>query len=106
MRYLIFILALLLGTHLARAHENVRQVDFNNFTYPLSGDLLGHDRLEWLDVQEHAAAKRPPIHLVKGSDLTKTSNFAMDGKEYGQYEGFTLESVKFADLTEFAGIFS
>jgi hypothetical protein len=39
------------------------------------------------------------IHLVDGSDLTKTSSVVVDGKEYGQYEGFTFESVKYADLT-------
>jgi hypothetical protein len=95
------ILVLVLGSYtcLSSAQENIRQVDFNNFTYPLSGHLLGHDRLEWLNIPERAQAKKQPIQLVKGSNLTKTSSFVMDGKEYDQYEGFTLESVKFADLT-------
>lgn len=76
----------------AGAQENIRQVDFRNFTYPLSGHLLEHSRLEWLNTQTHAGGvKRKPIHLVNGSDLTKDSSFMMDGKEYAQYEGFSLE---------------
>jgi len=99
MRYPTLILTLFLGTYLCGAQENIRKVDFKNFTYPLSGRLLGHDRLEWLDVGKHAKAKKPPIHLVRGSDLTKTSGSEIDGEQYAEYEGFTLESVKFADLT-------
>jgi hypothetical protein len=45
---LIFVLALVLCSRLA-AQENIRQVDFKNFTYPLSGRLLGHSSLEWLE---------------------------------------------------------
>ena len=82
------------------AQQNIRQVDFKNFTYPLSGHLLGHDSLEWLDTRVHTAPKGRTIRLVDGSDLTKTSSFVMDGKQYGQYEGFKFESVKYADLTE------
>ena len=81
------------------AQQNIRQVDFKNFTYPLSGHLLGHGSLEWLDAPAHPATNRRTIHLVDGSDLTKTSSVVVDGKEYGQYEGFTFESVKYADLT-------
>jgi hypothetical protein len=90
---------LLFCTCVAGAQEKIQQVDFRNFTYPLSGHLLGHTRLEWLDTAAHAGVKREAIHLVNGSDMTKTSSFLMDGKEYAQYEGFTFESVKFADLT-------
>ena len=95
---LVFTLALVLCSRLA-AQQNIRQVDFKNFTYPLSGRLLGHGSLEWLDTPAHPAANRRTIHLVGGSDLTKTSSVMVDGKEYGQYEGFTFESVKYADLT-------
>lgn len=96
MRSLTLGLAILLSTGTATAQVSIRLVDFANFTYPVSGHLLGHDRLEWLNIR--VSAKRE-IHLVKGSDLAKTSSFVMGGKIYAQYEGFTLESVKFADLT-------
>lgn len=81
------------------AQENIRQVDFKDFTYPLSGHMLGHSSLQWLDGSAQATTNRELIQLVDGKDLTKTSSFVMDGKEYAQYEGFTLESVRYADLT-------
>src|SRR5947209_2248819 len=99
MRYRMLILALLFCAHVSRAEENIRQVDFKNFIYPLSGHLLGHHGLEWLGVPGHVAAKRSPIHLVNGSDTEKTSSVVVDDKEYAQYEGFTLESVNYGDLT-------
>jgi hypothetical protein len=95
----MLILVLLFCAHLSRAQENVRQINFKTFIYPLSGHLLGHHGLEWLGIPEHAAAKRSPIHLVNGSNLTKASSVVIDGKEYAQYEGFTLESVNYGDLT-------
>ncbi|MGH9605959.1 MAG: hypothetical protein ACRD3N_09695 [Terracidiphilus sp.] len=84
---------------LSFGQSSIRQVDFKNFTYPLSGHLLGHDRLQWLGTSKDARLARAPIRLVNGSDLTKSSSFVMDGKEYDQYEGFTLQSVQYADLT-------
>lgn len=96
-RWVILVCALVLCGWPVRAQENIRQVDFKNFTYPLSGHLLGHSSLQWLDVS--ASDGRKPIRLVGGKDLTKTSSFVMDGKEYAQYQGFTLESVRYADLT-------
>jgi hypothetical protein len=81
------------------AQTNIRQVDFKNFTYPLSGTLLGHDRLQWLDMSREAHSNRKPIHLVNGDDLTKASSFVMEGQEYTQWTGFTLQSVEFADVT-------
>jgi len=80
------------------ARSNIRQVDFKNFTYPLSGTLLGHDRLQWLDLPAGAQANRKPIRLVNGENLMKSSSFMMDGHEYTQWEGFTLQSVEFADV--------
>lgn len=98
MRSLTVGLAILICAGMATAQQPIRHVDFANFTYPLSGHLLGHDRLEWLDSSNLARPKRE-IHLENGSALTKTSSFVMDGKQYAEYEGFKLESVKFADLT-------
>ncbi|HEY5380844.1 MAG TPA: hypothetical protein VIJ65_01205 [Acidobacteriaceae bacterium] len=98
MRRFILIFALMLCCLRLSAQENIRQVDFKNFTYPVSGHLLGHSSLQWLD-SSTANTNRKPIQLVDGKDLAKISSFVMDGKEYGQYEGFTFESVRYADLT-------
>ena len=92
-------LALAFSCSVLAAQPNIRQVDFKNFTYPLSGHLLGHSSLEWLDTPTNPAIKRKTIHLVNGSQLEKVSSVVVDGKEYGQFEGFTFESVSYADLT-------
>jgi hypothetical protein len=65
----------------AAAAKDIRDVDFKNFTYPMTGPRLGHDRLKWLD-----ASKPGQVRLVNGSD-----NAALPT--------FTFESVKFADVT-------
>jgi len=90
-------LAMLVATGSTLAQKNIRQVNFKSFTYPLNGHLLGHDRLQWLTRDAHP--RKEPIHLLNGSDLTKVSSFVMDGNEYAQWEGFTLQSVGFAELT-------
>lgn len=87
------------STGFTAAQTNIRQFDFKNFTYPLSGPLLAHGRLQWLDTPTKAHSNRKPIHLVNGKALRKSSSFVMDGHEYTQWRGFTLQSVKFADLT-------
>lgn len=97
MRRIAFGLAILFSAGAATAQKSIRQVDFKNFTYPLSGTLLGHDRLHWLDVPSANHTGGTHIHLVNGNELTKSSS-AM-GREYSKYEGFTLQSVQFADLT-------
>ena len=90
---------LLLSSGSADTQKSIREVDFKNFTYPLSGILLGHDRLQWLDMSTATHSDGKPIHLVNGDDLTKSSSIVMDGREYTQWEGFTLQSVEFADVT-------
>jgi hypothetical protein len=97
MHTLLIGVVILFSSGLAESQGNIRQVDFKNFTYPLSGRLLGHDRLQWLPIEAHSARK--PVHLVNGEDLTKSSSFVMDGREYIQWQGFTLQSVQFANLT-------
>lgn len=99
MRSLFIGLLLYASMGFTAAQTNIRQVDFKNFTYPLNGTLLGHDRLQWLDMPTEAHSSRKPIHLANGDDLTKSSSFVMDGHEYTQWEGFTLQSVEFADVT-------
>jgi hypothetical protein len=66
----------------ASAQQSLRKIDFKNFTYPLSGSTLGHDRLVWLD----PASSGRHIRLVNGKDRPSRP-------------GFTLDSVTFADLT-------
>jgi hypothetical protein len=99
MRSLVLGVLILVSSGFAEAQKSIRQVDFKNFTYPLSGTLLGHDRLQWLDMPKEAQSNKKPIHLVNGDDLTKASSFVMDGHEYVQWAGFTLQSVEFADVT-------
>ena len=97
MRSLLLGALILFFSGVAASQKNIREVDFKNFTYPLSGHLLGHDRLQWLSSDVHP--QRKPIHLINGKDLAKSSSVVMDKREYVQWEGFTLQSVSFADLT-------
>jgi hypothetical protein len=62
-------------------------------SYALSGHLLGHDSLEWLNPSASAATKEKTVHVVDGSQLTTASGFMMAGKEYSQYEGSTFQYV-------------
>lgn len=99
MRPLALGVLLFLSSGWAEAPKSIRQVDFKNFTYPLSGTLLGHDQLQWLDMPAAAQPDRKSIHLVNGDDLTKSSSSVVEGREYTQWKGFTLRSVEFADVT-------
>jgi hypothetical protein len=99
MRSLVAGILICISAAFAFAQSSIRQVDFKNFTYPLSGPLLGHGELKWLGNPKDGYAQKKPIHLVNGNDLTKSSSFVMDGHEYIQWEGFTLQSVEYADVT-------
>jgi hypothetical protein len=99
MRPLLLGILICTSMEFALAQGNIRQVDFKNFTYPLSGPLLGHSELKWLGNPKDANSPRIPIHLVNGDDLTKSSSFVMDGHEFAQREGFSLQSVEYADVT-------
>jgi hypothetical protein len=96
-RFIAFGFVILVACGIAAAQASVRQVDFKNFTYPLGGTLLGHNRLQWLTVPSTRHRGGNSIHLRNGCDLTKSSS--APGCEHAQLEGFTLESVQFADLT-------
>lgn len=76
-----FLIALSAGFAVAQAGN--RRVDFKNFSYPISGPLLGQSELKWLGNAKDGYSTHKPIHLVNGDDN----------------EGFTLQSVKFADVT-------
>jgi hypothetical protein len=65
------------------AQNNIRQVDFKKFTYPLSGPLLGHNELKWQGDAKDGYSAREPIHLANGKD----------------HSGFTLQSLRYIDLT-------
>jgi hypothetical protein len=62
----------------APAQPTIRSADLKMFDYPLTGTLLGHNRLAWLPLN----GKRT-IHLRKGRDG----------------HGFTFQSVQYADVT-------
>lgn len=97
MRPLLLGVLISISSGAAGSQKSIRQVDFKNFTFPLRGHLLGHNRLQWLSTDVHP--QRTPIHLVNGEDLRKAGSVVIDGREYVQWEGFTLQSVSFADLT-------
>ena len=99
MRSLVLGTLLCFSSGLVSAQSSIRQVDFKNFTYPLSGPLLGHGELKWLGDPRDGYSKQKPVHLVNGDDLAKSSSFVMDGHEYTQWMGFTLQSVAYADVT-------
>jgi hypothetical protein len=86
MRSFLLALTVLAAAGLACAQQSIRQVNFKNFTYPLSRHLLGHDQLQWLDPSSQGPLKNQSVHLVNGSDLTGSA-------------GFTLQSVEYGDLT-------
>jgi len=81
------------------APNGIRQVDFKDFSYPLKDHLLGHSELKWLSAHQGGSPTLRTIQLKGGKDLQKVSSFEMDGREYDQYEGFTLQGVKFVDVT-------
>jgi hypothetical protein len=90
---------MLVSPGLAIAQATIRDVDFKNFTYPLSGALLGHNRLQWLGQPGTSHPGRDTIRLVNGENLTKLTSFVVAGQEYTQWAGFTLQSVDYADVT-------
>jgi hypothetical protein len=65
----------------AYAQTSIRQIDFKNHVYPLSGPAIGHDHLQWLD-----QSKKGSFRLAAG---------------WGDSRGltFTLDSVTYADVT-------
>jgi hypothetical protein len=99
MRLLVFGVLMCICATFASAQSSIRLIDFKNFTYPLSGPLLGHSAMSWLGDPANRHSKRNPIRLINGEDLTKDSSFLSNGKEYVQYSGVTLQSISYADLT-------
>ena len=95
MRSLVIRILICISTGFASAQSSIRQVDFKNFTYPLSGPLLAHDELKWLGNPKDGYSKRAPIHLVNGKDLTKVGSYG----DYVDWAGFSLQSVQYLDVT-------
>jgi hypothetical protein len=81
MRVLLAALLIVIFSSWADAQNSIREVDFKNFTYPLSGPTLGHDHLEWL-----TPSKAGHLRLINGKDTAESPSF-------------TLQSVAFADVT-------
>jgi hypothetical protein len=82
MRSLIFGIMILASSVFVHAQKTIRQVDFKDFSYPLSSHLLSHARLQWIDTSPGSIKERA-IRLVNGRDAS----------------GFTLQSVAYADVT-------
>lgn len=95
MRSLVLGILIYIPTGFVSAQSSIRQVDFKNSTYPLSGPLLAHDDLKWLGNPKDGYSKRAPIHLVNGKDLTNVGSYG----EYVDWAGFSLQSVQYADVT-------
>jgi hypothetical protein len=74
---------ILASSVLVHAQKTIRQLDFKNFSYPLSGHMLSHARLQWLDAAPGESIKVPTFRLVNGKDVS----------------GFGLQSVTYADVT-------
>ncbi len=83
MRSLVLGVLICISTGFVSAQSSIRQVDFKNFAYPLSGPLLAHDDLKWLGDPKDGYSKRAPIRLVNGADST----------------GFSLQSVEYSNVT-------
>ncbi len=81
------------------AQNSIRQVDFKNLSYPLKDHLLGHGELRWLSAQAAGSPKLRTIQLKDGENLEKTPTGEIDGHENYEVAGFTLQEVKYADLT-------
>src|SRR5579863_3866782 len=92
MRSLVYGILICISTGFVSAQSSIRQVDFKNFTYPLSGPLLGHSELKWLGDPKEGYSQKKPIHLVNGKNLAKVGSFG----DYVEWAGFTLQSVSYA----------
>ena len=88
-----------LFTGWASAQESIRQVDFKNFTYPLSGPLLGHSNMRWLENPRAGYSRKKPIHLANGKDLSKGPVAGAEGEQ----QGFLFRSVQYAQLAGIEG---
>jgi len=86
MRSLIFGVMILASSGFLHAQKTIRQVDFKNFSYPLSSHMLSHARLQWLDMSPGGSIKGQSVRLVNGKDTTGLP-------------GFTLQYVEYADVT-------
>jgi hypothetical protein len=97
--------ALLLGilicisTGLVSAQSSIRQVDFKNFSYPLKDYLLGHGELQWLSAQVAGSPRLRTIQSKDGENLQKVPIGKIGDGGYYEVSGFTLQEVKYADLT-------
>jgi hypothetical protein len=80
MRALLLGVLILTSSGWTYAQVSIRQVDFKNFTYPLSGPTLTHNQLKWPDPSKPGRLK------------------LIDGRHIAEALDFTLKSVKFADV--------
>ena len=97
----LFVLATLvcLPIPFIAAQNSVRQVDFKSFSYPLKDHLLGHGELQWLSTQAAGSPRLRTIQLKDGENLQKVPIGKVGDGGYYEVSGFTLQEVKYADLT-------
>jgi hypothetical protein len=81
MRALVLGILILTSWGWACAQASIQQIDFKNFTYPLSGPTLTHDQLKWPD-----PSKAGNLKLINGRHIAEPLEF-------------TLKFVKFVDVT-------
>jgi hypothetical protein len=99
MRPFVFATLICLSIPSIVAQNSIRQVDFKNFTYPLKDHLLGHGELQWLSAQVAGIPRLRTIQLKDGENLQKVPIGKIDDGGYYEVSGFTLQEVKYADLT-------
>lgn len=76
----------------AAAQNNIREVNFKDFSYPWSLYSGWPHQLEWLDT-----AERGQVQLVNGQ--WRSTEDAEDSPGNRPFSGLTYEDVKFADVT-------
>ena len=99
MRPLVLAVLVCLSMPYVAAQDGIRQIDFKNFSYPLKDHLLGHGELRWLSTQIAGSPKLRNIQLKDGESLQKIPIGEQDGGGYYEVSGFTLQEVKYADLS-------
>jgi hypothetical protein len=99
MRPFVFATLVCLSVQSIAAQRSIRQVNFKNFSYPLKDYLLGHGELKWLSTQVAGGPRLRTIQLKGGENLQKEPIGKIGDGGYYEVSGFTLQQVKYADLT-------
>jgi len=98
MRKMALLICVLASAPSLYTQNGLRNVDFKNFAYPLSGPLLGHHNLQWLENLESGYSHRKAFRLVNGREQEDEKS-GESGTESGRFAGFSFDSVQYADVT-------